>query len=204
MALKSVGILLVVLPIALGACSVPHRGTQISEQDTITDNGGNTYQVRRMGDGKYWTTENVRLDVPGSCCYDNLAANCNRYGRLYAWKISTLVCSQLGEGWRLPTNDEWKMLAKPYGGVWDDSNDAGNAAYKSMIEGGPSQFNVLLSGGKDRDGVYRRLGAHGFYWTATETSDSTAWLYNFGNGRKSLNRHKDGEKSNAYAVRCVK
>ncbi len=203
MTLKVVTPLLIALHVVAGACSVASRN-QSGDPGMITDKSGNKYKTMRMADDKYWTTENVKLDIPGSYCYDDLPSNCNRYGRLYTWKTATQVCSQLGESWRLPTNEEWKMLAKPYGGVWDDSNDNGNAAYKSLIVGGSSQFNVLLSGGKDTDGKYRRLEAHGFYWTSTETSDSTAWLYNFGSGMKGLNHHNDTEKTWAFSVRCVK
>jgi hypothetical protein len=54
-----------------------------------------------------------------------------------------------------------------------------------------------------RDGSYARLGAHGFYWTATEINRSTAWFYNFGKGSALLNHH-DGEKERAFGVRCVR
>lgn len=157
-----------------------------------------------MPDGKRWTLENLSIDVPGSSCYDTLKSNCQRYGRLYTWEAASTVCAKLGTGWRLPSNDEWARLAKQYGGVRDDSHDDGKAAFQAMTAGGPSEFNALLSGGLDNDGIYRRLEAHGFYWTSTETSDSTAWFYNFGKGGRILNRHNDGNKTESYAVRCVR
>ena len=40
------------------------------------------------------------------------------------------------------------------------------------------------------DGQYARLGAQGFYWTASESDPVSAWLYNFGQGGLSLNRHE--------------
>jgi hypothetical protein len=48
------------------------------------------------------------------------------------------------------------------------------------------------------------LNAHGLYWTASESDAATAWLYNFGQGGLSLNRHSGGEKQMAISVRCVK
>ena len=113
--------------------------------------------------GKDWTTENINIDLPGSFCYDSLKSNCDRYGRLYTWKTAVMVCGQLGEGWRLPTNDEWKGLAKHYGGVFVDSNDNGKAAYMALMDGGLSQFNAVLGGGRGPSGGYRRIDAHGFY-----------------------------------------
>ena len=41
-----------------------------------------------------------------------------------------------------------------------------------------------------QDGQYARLGAQGFYWTASESDPVSAWLYNFGQGGLSLNRHE--------------
>lgn len=155
------------------------------------------HESKLMPDGKRWTVANLAVEVPGSTCYDTLIAHCERYGRLYTWQAATTACARLGTEWRLPTNDEWATLAKHYGGVRDDSQDGGKSAFQSMTDGGSSEFNALLSGGLDADGVYRRLEAHGFYWTVTETSDTTAWVYNFGKGGKILNRHEDGNKEEA-------
>lgn len=114
-----------------------------------------------------------------------------------------MVCSELGQGWRLPASDDWKTLAKHYGGAFNDSNDNGKAAYVALTEGGRAQFNALLSGGRDPQGGHRRIEAHCFYWISTEVNDSTAWFANFGKGRPALYLQNDGEKSRALAVRCV-
>ena len=45
---------------------------------------------------------------------------------------------------------------------------------------------------------------HGFYWTATETDDSTVWFSNFAKGSQALYIQNDGEKTQAFSVRCVK
>ena len=95
-------------------------------------------------------------------------------------------------------------MTKHHGGVRDDSDDSGNAAYKALLIGGSSGFNALLGGGRSDDGEYARLKAHGFYWTASESGPASAWLYNFGRGGLILNRHSDGEKQRAFSVRCVR
>lgn len=193
-------LLLIIVSLSLGACS----GSRSSGKYTIRDKDGNSYQVVRMPDGKDWTTQNINIDLPESFCYDGLPANCDRYGRLYPWKTALTVCGQLGEGWRLPAKDEWQALAKQYGGIFGDSNDNGKAAYVALLDGGTSQFNAVLSGGSDPVSGYKGLDHHGFYWTSTETNDSTAWFANFGKGRSALYLQNDGEKFRAFAVRCVK
>lgn len=164
---------------------------------------GGLVSFDRMLDGKQWMTQNLNVNTAQSYCYDDDERNCRRYGRLYAWESAKRGCQSLGNGWRLPTNDEWRRMAKHYGGVRDDSQDGGKAAFQALVSGDRSGFNVLFGGGRDPDGRYARLAAHGFYWTASESDSAHAWLYNFGQAR-ILNRHSDGEKQRAFSVRCVR
>ena len=165
---------------------------------------GTLYPSNRMADGKEWTTHNLDLNVTPSYCYDDAELNCRRYGRLYTWESARRGCQSLGEGWRLPTDDEWRQLAKHYGGVSEDSDDRGKAAYKALLVGGNSRFDALLGGGRSGDGQYARLEAHGFYWTASDSDQASGWFYNFGRGRQALHRQSGGEKQRAFSVRCVR
>lgn len=159
----------------------------------------------RMRDGKTWTTKNLDVKVSGSYCYEGKDLNCRRYGRLYTWESARRGCEALGNGWRLPTTDDWREMAASYGGIRDESADTGKAAFMALSSPGASGFNALLGGGRSPDGrEYARLDAHGFYWTASETGAGTAWFYNFGKGGQSLGRHRDGEKTRAFSVRCVR
>jgi uncharacterized protein (TIGR02145 family) len=162
------------------------------------------YSPKRMADGKQWTTHNLDVNITPSYCYADAELNCRRYGRLYTWESAQRACQALGDGWRLPTDDEWRQLAKHYGGVSEDSADKGKAAYKALLAGGTSGFNALLGGGRSDDGQYARLEAHGFYWTASEIDAATGWSYNFGRGGVALHRQSGGGKRNAFSVRCVK
>ena len=177
------------------------RGTQDS---LLVDRDGNKYPVKRMLDNNLWMTNNLKLNIPDSYCYENIKDNCEQYGRLYTWESAQKGCALLGEGWRLPTTDEWRQLATRYGGSPVDSSENRKKAYKALLYGGGSGFNALLGGGREADGKYARLDAHGFYWTATEKDSNTAGFANFGKGSQSLYHQTDGEKPGAFAVRCVK
>jgi uncharacterized protein (TIGR02145 family) len=160
---------------------------------------------KRMLDGKQWTTKNLNATTEPSYCYDNSARNCRRYGRLYTWESAQQACRALGGGWRLPTNEDWRRLGSHYGGIRQESADLGKAAYTALMTGGNSGFNAVHGGGRtDKSGEYLRLEAHGFYWSATESSPDSAWFYNFGKGGQSFGRHENGEKLRAFSVRCVK
>lgn len=193
---------IVALALSIAFASV---GTSCFKQHSVNEQraSGALYSSTQMSDGKQWMTENLNVQIDQSYCYDDAELNCRRYGRLYTWASAQRGCQTLGAGWRLPTNDEWQQLAKHYGGVRDDSDDGGKAAFKALLLRGSSRFNILFSGGRSTDGQYARLEAHGFYWTASESDSASAWFYNFGQAGY-LNRHSDGEKQRAFAVRCVK
>ena len=170
-----------------------------ADRAVLHDSEGNSYTVKVMSDGRTWTTENLRVGLPGSYCHGDVASECLRLGRLYTWAAAAQACSALGPGWRLPTDDEWRQLARLYGGLLGDSES--RSASKDLFAGGPSGFNAVLGGNREADGSYARLDEHGFYWTATESDRQHAWFYNF--GRLGLNRHRGGDKSMAASVRCV-
>lgn len=195
-----------ILPaIAICFLSINHGANGQSPTNTIIDRDGNSYPIKIFPDNKIWMTANLNINISGSYCYADSAKYCKQYGRLYTWKAAQEGCKLLGEGWRLPTNEEWQQMAKWFGGVRDVSNDSGKTAYKMLMYGGSSGFNAVYGGSRDAgDGKYYRLEAHGFYWTATESDSAHAWFYNLGKGGQILNRHIDGEKDEAISVRCVR
>ena len=191
----------IVLSIAFGfvaaACSTeaPAKGQNLS---------GTIPSSKRIADGKEWTTANLNVSTPSSYCYDDAESDCRRYGRLYAWESAQRVCRSLGDGWRLPTDDEWRQLVNHYGGLGNDSPEKSKAAYAALMSGGTSGFNAVLGGNRSVDGKYERLEAHGMYWTASENDPLTAPFYNFGQGSQALYRQPQGQKQMAVSVRCVR
>jgi uncharacterized protein (TIGR02145 family) len=180
------------------------KSSSDNNKTSITDRDGNTYTVHVMQDGRQWLMQNLNVNIPGSYCYNDSVEKCSMYGRLYTWESAKNGCEMLGEAWRLPTNEEWEQMAKHYGGIRIDSIQDGKEAYKRLIDGGDSGFNILFAGTRDPSGSYTRGEAHGFFWAATESDSSHAWFYNLGKGGQFVNHHNDGEKSRAVSVRCIK
>ena len=200
MAPARIPIAAIALSIAFGSVGAgsTHRSPKYQNvADTIVSS-------RPMADGKEWTTANLNVNVSPSYCYDDAEANCRRYGRMYPWESAQRVCQSVGDGWRLPTDDEWRQMAKRYGGVSDDSADKGRAAFTALLSGGTSGFNAVLGGNRTTDGHYARLEAHGFYWTASDNDPGSAPFYNFGKNGHALHRQPQGEKQMAISVRCVR
>jgi uncharacterized protein (TIGR02145 family) len=188
------------LSIAFGSVGGAGSTQRSADDQTVS---GTISSSRRMADGKEWTTANLNVNASPSYCYDDAEQNCRRYGRLYTWESAQRVCQSFGNGWRLPTDDEWRQMAKRYGGVSDDSADKGRAAFTALLSGGTSGFNAVL-GGNRSDGQYARLEAHGFYWTASDSDPGRAPYYNFGQNGRALHRQPHGEKQMAISVRCVR
>jgi uncharacterized protein (TIGR02145 family) len=157
---------------------------------------------KQLPDGKRWTLANLNVETPGSYCFNDDPSYCERYGRLYTWEAAQQACRSLGPDWRLPSMDDWKGLARFFGGVSGDGADNGKTAFQELLAGGRSGLEMLLGGGRAADG-YARLEAHGFYWSTTEESATSARLLNFGKGSRAVFDQQGGEKTSAYSVRCV-
>ena len=181
--------------IAAGPVNVSARGQQPPDVVRLS---------KQMPDGRRWMVANLDVPVAGSYCFDDVDTNCRRYGRMYTWEAAQTACRALGAGWRLPTDDDWRGLAKQYGGIHGDGTDGGTAAYAALRVGGTSGFDAVLGGNRDeRDGRYARLEAHGFYWTASVGEAGHARFYNFGSGGRALYRQESGSVGMAISVRCV-
>ena len=174
------------------------------KKEVLADRDGNKYTIKTMLDNNCWMTENLRVNIPGSYCYDNTNQACGQYGRLYTWKAATEGCALLGKGWELPSNEDWGRLTVLYGGQTRDSVAMRKAAYRALLGNGVSGFNALLGGGRNTDSLYTRIEAHGFYWVSTEADKSNAWYYNFASGQQALFEQDGTEKTRAFSVRCVK
>ena len=173
---------------------------------TFTDRDNNTYGFKTMKDGKRWMTKNLNLEVQGAHCYGDKEAICQKYGRLYTWEAAKQACALLGDGWRLPTDEEWKKLGESYGGYHDlvSRKDIGNPkdSYEDLLINGSSGFAAQLGGIRYSSGSYYVEGADGSYWSSTARDDDYAWFYDFNKRDGKLYRFVT-LKTDAQSVRCL-
>lgn len=155
--------------------------TQLAELESanqVADPAGNRYDKIRIGN-QMWIKQNMRYTTPsGSWCYDNNSDNCELYGRLYTWQAARLACESLGEGWRLPTTDDWHALLE----VWSDRQ----LAYQALISGGSSGFDAHLGGLQMPEQAGHGIGVYGNYWSGSENNGNDAWLYVFDSRRRII------------------
>jgi uncharacterized protein (TIGR02145 family) len=185
--------------------------------EIIHDSEGNSYSTVKIGN-QIWMAENLKtsvfsdgapirmltssyewqnVDTPCQCQYDNQEANLT-FGRLYNW-----FCIKQGalcpEGWRIPTLDDWKILADNFGGF----PTAGMALQRE------NEFNAQLLG--CRFGSFEGLGQSVFYWTAS-TDESQPTLPPPGKTSKSICIKKNNiiisvteeYQIEGFYIRCIK
>jgi uncharacterized protein (TIGR02145 family) len=204
------GLAFLVFLLLIGSCSSAKKShgikttVTIESDSVLTDKQGNSYLLKRMSDNMLWMTTNLKLNTENSFCYDNIESNCEQFGRLYTWEAASKVCNLLGDRWRLPTNSEWMRLAELYAAPATDSIETRKTSYQYLLQGGNVGFNAILGGGRRSSLEFARLQAHGFYWTATSIDSTTACFENFAKGSQSLYHQRDGDKTAAFSVRCVK
>ncbi len=141
-------------------------------------------------------------------CYDNDAANCNKYGGLYEWTEAMQYTTTEGtrgicpSGWHIPTYAEMQTL----------QTYVNNEATKLIDENAKSGytytnetgFSALFAGQRyDHNGNFLDLGYFTYFWSSTEINSNYAnlmYLYYYASNVYLYNYRKD----NGFSVRCLK
>jgi uncharacterized protein (TIGR02145 family) len=192
---------------------------------------GQTYHSVAIGQ-QCWMSENLNWETGNNWCYQNDAASCSIYGRLYDWQ--TIMNGQAGsiivpsgvqgicpDGWHIPSDNEWKILE----GAVDSLYDIGDAEWdktqwrgynvgrelkskSGWFEDGNGTdafgFNILPGGFRaDMGGYsYPNKGDAGF-WTSSEVGKGIIWARYFRFGSDLIVR-SHSSVGTGLSVRCLK
>ena len=216
------------------------------EYGTLTDDrDGQTYKIVKIGE-QWWMAENLNYaytDVPfkyrsytsdsTSWCYDNDAANCAKYGRLYTWAAAMdsvgtwstngmgcgyyMECSPTNPvrgvcpvGWHLPDSTEWKALFDAVGGwatagIMLKSTEGWNDKYDGTSGNGSDSysFSALPAGLRYGNGDFRYEGNNAYFWGSTGYNSDYA--YYMGLYYVSDDPYLSyNSKDYGFSVRCLK
>ncbi|MCB0642493.1 MAG: hypothetical protein KDC44_12675 [Phaeodactylibacter sp.] len=152
--------------------------------------------------GTTWLAENLVLETPDSWCFGNEAANCAQDGRLYRHQAALQACQQLGEGWVLPSESDYKLLAENLGGYYNWLDDQ---TVKDPVLAN-KQLHALgftLSGFRGSGGGFENRGQAGFYWTATTSEETQVWMVQLGVSGSKLT-FRPASKGMGMSCRCVR
>jgi len=211
------------------------------ETGSMTDSrDGKTYRTVKIGD-QVWMAENLNYAYTGvpfdngyytsdstSWCYDNVPANCAKYGRLYTWAAAMdsvgewstngkgcgyyQTCSPIypvrgvcPEGWHLPDTKEWKVLFTAVGGQLTAGMVLKSTSGWRYNGNGSDAFgfSALPAGYRNYNGDFNYESNYAYFWSSTEYDSSNAYdmhLY----CTIDYAYLNDYFKDFGYSVRCVK
>jgi uncharacterized protein (TIGR02145 family) len=185
----------------------------------IKNPGADTFYVDRRDQQIYQTikinnrelmAENLNYDTNrGSFCYDNLPANCNKYGRLYE-------ADDCDDGWQAPFENFWNDIISPPNeavrtfiastgwnvNICDVYSGAQQQQCKNELN--KKHFTALPGGSYNRhSSKFEYSGTYGYWWI------------NGGNGKiiklsssniNGSNEYREYINSNGnyYSIRCIR
>lgn len=184
---------------------------------------GNVYHYVTYA-GLDWTVENARYDTgsddtrtiyltndaigddEGTAAQQTLAT----YGYLYTWQGAQKA---VPDGWRLPTDDDWKKLEMALGMTQQQADaDGWRGTLQGTLMHQKDGTGLNMRYGGFMDGLstsyaskYYFIQAMGYYWTATPGDDrqSTAYIRKLMYNRQDVYRHTSSVQ-NMMSVRFVR
>ncbi len=199
--------------------------------NTVTDIDGNKYKTVVIGDQE-WMAENLKttkyhdgtdisleeenkewiaITTPAYCWVSNDIANKDIFGALYNWQAVNTgkLCPK---GWHVATDEEWTKLTDFLGGFdiaggkmkatgidfWNSPNTgASNESGFSALPGG-YRYGYFWGSGD-----FYEKGLNGYFWTATEYTETHSWTRTVNAERTKVYRSVF-VKNNGFSVRCIK
>ncbi|MDA3815127.1 MAG: fibrobacter succinogenes major paralogous domain-containing protein, partial [Patescibacteria group bacterium] len=167
-----------------------------------------------------WFSDNLNYPTAtGSWCYNDDIENCFSYGRLYNFETAVDEDEDIcPEGWRVPTDDDFKKLEKEMGvSDADVVNQEWRGKERSIGDKlkvkeycsqtderfcGTVDLNVDMGGVRGKDGNFLYLGTRSFFWTS-DSDEVFAWIRGFGEEKKGVYRGLENKEAGLF-VRCIK
>jgi uncharacterized protein (TIGR02145 family) len=165
---------------------------------------GKSYKTIKIG-SQIWMAENLNYASTDSWCYDNVSANCLKFGRLYTFITARTVCPI---GWHLPSYGEWSVIIDFLGGekvAGGKMKSTGTTLWRTPNTGATNEsgFSGLPGGYRDNPGEFLNLGSVGVWWSSSEYDDSSAWLLYLGSYSGNVDRYHLN-KGYGLSVRCLR
>ena len=208
---------------------------------TVTDIDGNEYRAVKIGD-QIWMAENltvehyrngdpvpevekleewVTLESGAWSEQENDSEKGKVYGKLYNWYAISDPRGLAPEGWRVPTEEDWRKLEAHLGmkpeeldgvefrgkerNVGGRLKERGTGHWDEPNTGATNEtgFAARAGGYRDNDGPFNFFGKYAAFWTATEAENGRVWFRGMTTGEKGVYRFSFNRKC-GFSVRCVR
>ena len=238
---KTVMLALILVLFLLLSCS--DNSTSVNGDDdpvTIQDIDQHTYPVVRIGN-QLWMAENlavtryrngdaipevqgetdwIALNAGAWSRYNHLVANDLNFGKLYNWFAVSDPRGICPEGWKVPSDDDWKTLERHLGMSAQEANssmkrgadaNAGGKLKSGSFWESPntganneSGFNGNPGGRRvPTDGSFSDINRFGYWWTASEQNQAEAIYRSLYFQDADILRFYVNKKQ-GFSVRCIK
>jgi uncharacterized protein (TIGR02145 family) len=231
----------IIMSFLFNSCNKEEEEYIFNKSEPVIDVDDNTYHTVTIGT-QVWLVENLNvthyrngdpisivtdenqwsdLSKGAYCDYNNKSSNSTIYGRLYNWYAVNDSRNIAPIGWRVATDEDWKILTTYLGGESYNDNIPTTIEEIGIIlkESGTTHWNypnngatndkgfTALPGGYHPDLVnypFLGIGNVGYWWTSTDASDYThgAWARSLSYDSKNVGRIRSS-KNCGYSVRCL-
>lgn len=189
----------------------------------LVNYGDENYETVIIG-SQIWFNRNLNYEPTGadanSKCYGNDPANCVVYGRLYDWATAMAldqICNNANcspqisvkhkgicpVGWHIPSGDEWNVLMTSVGGYSAADKHLKAASGWSSGNGTDAYGFAALPGGRGIAENFFSIGSYGYWWSATEYGEDSAYLWYMDGGISGHAYWYKDRKLFLFSVRCV-
>ena len=175
----------------------------------VSTHSERTYRTLQLP-GLKWIIDNLAEPVNGRTnaglviapAYGNDEGNAEEYGFLYRYDYANSACGLLGEGWRLPTGEEWEMLLKFM---------VQNSSYSSYAEAGPlfmsndaGSLQIRLGGKLEFGQNFSQLDRSGYYLANNADRAGNPYVFQFNSRGQVLFGTQSKGAAPGFSCRCVK
>ncbi len=222
-------------------CGVSNIFNTAKTYGLVSDIDGNQYKTIEIGN-QTWMAENLKTsryrngdDIPevkssaqwsslssgAFCWYENDSARYDcPHGLLYNWIVVIDPRGVCPSGWKIPSDEDWKILERSLGMPESEVNQTGlrgetgsfggklkstsmNWQSPNLGANNESGFSGIPSGARYPDGSFLAIKKGANYWSSTESAANSAFDRILDAEYSGILRLK-GIKAHGLSVRCLK
>ena len=160
-----------------------------SSENTTNSFNGHEYVDLGLPSGTLWATCNIGANKPED------------YGDYYSWEDGKTAAANWGNGWGMPSKEQWEELKENTKNTWTTRNGVNGRLFTAS--NGKSFF--LPAAGDLCGSVLRSAGSNGCYWSRsldTDYPEDGAWYLYLHSDDCSL--YTSGYRSSGHSVRPVR
>lgn len=142
---------------------------------------------------------------PAWCYYNSDSDNGEKYGLIYNWHAIVDARGLAPNGWRVPSDKDWKELS----GFLGEEGEIGikmknNLGWENNGNGtNELDFFGLPGGARADDNSFLSVGFSSYWWSTTEQNEQNAWYRSLYHDKNYLGRTQMFKRNGMY-VRCIR